>query len=268
MIVLLPGAPLAFFHSRTAIATPLVCQYTITTGSDPIVPGTTDTGNHTDDGDTLVALPFPFPLYDQTYTTVNVNSNGRLDFVCSNEPEGYRSRCLPAPPNVCSFDYTIFVLWMNYLTFNESQGCSEFSGGCGIFTSVSGTAPNRIFNIEWRVVNSFDPFVPANFEVRLYENDPNKRFDIIFGAVNKGNDQSFVSGVQGADVLFTADLCSIYAPDPGSRTYTCVGGGTPTPTPTSIPRPTPTPRIAPTAKPRPNSGSAVRSSNSLHLTSR
>ena len=45
------------------------------------MPGDTDTGNHTDDGDTFVALPFSFSLYDQTYNGVNVNSNGRLDFV-------------------------------------------------------------------------------------------------------------------------------------------------------------------------------------------
>ena len=50
------------------------------------MPGDTDIGNHTDDGDTFVALPFSFPLYDQTYNGVNVSSNGRLDFVCINEP--------------------------------------------------------------------------------------------------------------------------------------------------------------------------------------
>jgi Predicted solute binding protein len=75
----------------TPTATPAGCQYTFTTGTDPIVPGTVDTGNHTDDGDTFVALPFSFSLYNQTYNGVNVNSNGRLDFVCINEPGGYVS---------------------------------------------------------------------------------------------------------------------------------------------------------------------------------
>ena len=117
-----------------------------------IVPGTVDTGNHTDDGDTFVALPFSFSLYDQTYNGVNVNSNGRLDFVCINEPVGFASACLPAPPNICPFDYTIFGLWSDYRTDVVGEGCSNFASGCGIFTSVSGTAPNRIFNIEWRAV--------------------------------------------------------------------------------------------------------------------
>ena len=87
--------------TATPTATPVGCQYTFTTGTDPIVPGTTDTGNHIDDGDTFVALPFSFQLYDQTYNGVNVNSNGRLDFVCINEPNGYLSACLPAPDNQC-----------------------------------------------------------------------------------------------------------------------------------------------------------------------
>ena len=40
-------------------------------GSGSIVSGTTDIGNHTDDGATLITLPFPVTIYDQTYTTAN-----------------------------------------------------------------------------------------------------------------------------------------------------------------------------------------------------
>ena len=36
--------------------------------------------NHADDGDTLVALPFSFQLYDQVFNGVNVSSNGRARF--------------------------------------------------------------------------------------------------------------------------------------------------------------------------------------------
>ena len=247
--------------TATPTATPLSCQYTFTTGTDTIVPGDTDTGNHTDDGDTFVALPFSFQLYDQTYNGVNVNSNGRLDFVCINEPLGYLSACLPAPPNVCPYDYTIFGLWSDYRTDIMGEGCANFASGCGIFTSVSGTAPDRIFNIEWRAVYFADHNQTANFEIRLYENDPNKRFDFIFGTVQPGSDQLYVSGVQGPNNAFTQDFCDASPPAAGSRTYTCPGGGTPTPTPTATatatatatptPRSTPTPRPRPTPPPRP-----------------
>ena len=32
------------------------------------MPGTTDIGNHGDDTVTTIALPFPYTLYDQTFT--------------------------------------------------------------------------------------------------------------------------------------------------------------------------------------------------------
>jgi hypothetical protein len=225
----------------TPTGTPGGCtNYMFTTGSDPIVPGSTDTGNHTDDGDTFVALPFSFQLYDQTYNGVNVSSNGRLDFVCINEFGGYQTACLPAPPNQCPYDYTIFPMWQDMRTDIGLSGCSSFPGGnCGIFTSVSGSAPNRIFNIEWRSVYFADPSATANFEVRLYENDPNKRFDVIFGAVQPGGDHSYVSGVQGPSGAFTQEFCDPNPPAAGSATYTCAGGGSPTPTPTAPPSCTP-----------------------------
>ena len=97
-----------------------------TTGTDTIVPGDTDTGNHTDDGDTFVALPFSFQLYGQTFTGVNVNSNGRLDFVTINEPGGYMTACLPAPPNVGPYDYTIFPMWQDMRTDIGLSGCAKF----------------------------------------------------------------------------------------------------------------------------------------------
>ena len=203
------------------------CNYTFTTGADSIVPADIDTGNHTDDGDTFVALPFSFSLYDQTYNGVNVSSNGRLDFVCVNEPGGFASECLPPADIQCPFDYTIFGLWTDYRTDIVGEGCSSFATGCGIFTSVSGSAPNRIFNIEWRAVYFNDHNQTANFEVRLYENDPDRRFDVIYGTIQPGSDQLYVAGVEQNASTFTEDFCDANPPAPGSRTYTCAGGPPP-----------------------------------------
>ena len=197
------------------------------------------------------ALPFSFQLCDQTYNGVNVSSNGRLDFVCVNEPGGFLSACLPPPDNICPFDFTVFPLWTDYNLGVVGEGCSTFASGCGVFTSVSGSAPNRIFNIEWRAVYFADHNQTANFEARLYESDPNKRFDFVFGAVNAGSDQLYVSGVQGAAGAFTQDFCDANPPAPGSRTYIGAGGATPTPTPTATPiaTPTATPSATPTVTP-------------------
>jgi hypothetical protein len=247
-----PSPTPAASPTPTPSPTPSGCQYTFTAGSDTIVPGDTDIGNHTDDGDTFISLPFSFQLYDQTYNGVNVNSNGRLDFVCVNEPNGYLSQCLPAGANQCPFDYTVFPLWTDMRTDTTFPlpGCASFPGGnCGIFTSVSGSAPNRIFNIEWRTAYFADPNMTANFEVRLYENDPNKRFDFVFGTVQPGSDQLYVSGVQGPGGVFTQDFCDANPPGPGSRTYICPGGATPSPTPTATATATVTPSATPTASP-------------------
>ena len=72
--------------------------------------------------------------------------------------------CLPAPPNVGPYDYTIFPMWQDMRTDIGLSGCASFPGGtCGVFTSVSGTAPNRIFNIEWRTVYFADNVLDGEF---------------------------------------------------------------------------------------------------------
>ena len=256
-----PGA--AFNGSYTVEGCPSG-QYTFTEGTDTIVPGDTDTGNHGDDVDTPVTLPFPFTLYNQTFNSVNVSSNGRIDFVVPNEPGGFVTNCLPAPPNIGPYDFTIFPAWEDMRTDIGLSGCASFPGGtCGVFTSVSGTAPNRIFNIEWRSVLFADNSSTQNFEARLYENGgPNNdlRFDVIIGTLNPGADHNYVSGVQGNSGagFFTQDFCANPAPVQNvSRTYEippCASPtptptpGTPTPTPTPT-TPTPTPSVTPTATP-------------------
>jgi len=60
---------------------PFGSRYIITqsTGAT-IVPGTTDTGNHCDDCATNIVLPFAYTLYDMSYLSVVVDSNGTLQF--------------------------------------------------------------------------------------------------------------------------------------------------------------------------------------------
>src|SRR5215472_18271585 len=161
--------PLALFifcvAARTVWATSP--DYTVTTSSGAsIVPGTSDTGNHCDDCVTGIALPFPVSLYDQVFTTVNIGSNGTLQFGSSSA--AYSNVCLPTG----GFGYTIFPFWDDLYT-------ADAGSGEGVFTSVSGSAPQRIFNIEWRTQYCCNAGPPINdFEVRLYERQP--RFDIIY----------------------------------------------------------------------------------------
>jgi hypothetical protein len=121
--------------TATATATPCTGQYTIAQIGGAIVPGTTDIGNHGDDTVTTIALPFSFTLYNQTFTSINLSSNGNAQFVTTDA--AFTNQCLPWTTH----NYTIFPYWDDLYLVNS---------GFGIFTSISGTAPNRIFNIEWR----------------------------------------------------------------------------------------------------------------------
>ncbi len=149
--------------------------YYVTNSGASIVPGATDTGNHTDDGSTVIPLPFPYQLYGLVFTSVAVGSNGHLTFGGAND-SGTVS-CIP----VAYAAYVIAPYWTDQCTaacFNTT--CT----GCGIYTSTSGTAPRRIFNIEYRTryYNSGGDGVPLNYEVRLFESQMG--FEVIYGTIN------------------------------------------------------------------------------------
>src|SRR5207249_5844726 len=88
-----------------ATATPALCPgnyvYTTTTAAT-IVPGTTDTGNHCDDCLTTISLPFAYTLYDQSFSSALVSSNGPLIFGTGSP--AFFNTCLP----VTGCTYTIF----------------------------------------------------------------------------------------------------------------------------------------------------------------
>ena len=169
----------------------------------PVV--TLDSGNHCDDCDTFIPLPFTYRLYRAIASGVYVNSNGRLDFVTPNEPGGHINTCLPALPNQGPYYLTIFAYWDDLRTDSFLSGCSNYASGCGIFTSVSGLAPNRIFHIEFRTVYFLNNAQIAHFEVRLYEGQ--NRFDVIYGTVGRGN-SSATAGVQRDEINFTQYFCN------------------------------------------------------------
>ncbi len=209
----------------TPTPTPTVtpCQITITQITGTIVPGTVDL--HCDDCIITIPLPFSFTLYDQTFTSVNLSSNGNAQFVTNSN--SYSNECLPSPT---INSYAIFPYWDDLYTVNPSYG---------IFTSISGTTPNRIFNIEWRA-QYFPGTGSANFELRLYEGQTG--FDVIYGTVTNGN-LSATAGVQRDNTCFTQYFCNGSGGPPTG--WTTRGAGTPTPT--STPTPTATATATPTA---------------------
>ena len=70
----------AFTGSYTVEGCPPANHYDIAQIGGSIVPGSTDTGNHGDDQTTTVPLPFSYSLYDQTFNSITVSSNGNAQF--------------------------------------------------------------------------------------------------------------------------------------------------------------------------------------------
>ena len=202
-----------------------------------IVPGTVDVGNHCDECTTTITLPFTVTLYDHPFVDAVLGSNGTIGFATNSNV--FTNTCMPA----AAFSYALLPYWDDLRTDGT---------GNGIFTSINGSAPNRIFNIEWRA-GYFSGGGTAHFETRLYENQ--NRFDMVYDTLSQGSNTA-TTGIQrdtGSGNHFTQFLCNMGGLGPGmiiSYTLpTCPGGGTPTPTytrtPSATPSPTPTASACP-----------------------
>ncbi len=173
-------------------------DYVITTSTGAaIVPGTDDTGNHVDDFPlTAISLPFPVAFYDQTFTSASISANGYLVFTNANT-YGF---CIPTA------NATDLIL-----PFSRDLYTVDSGNGQGVFTSTSGSAPNRIFNIEWRTQPCCNFGAPSyNFEVRLYEAE--NRIDFIYG--NTAGGASGIGVQRDTGSKFTSAACGAN-PGPG-----------------------------------------------------
>ena len=174
-------------------------NYVFTTSAgNAIVPGTAlVAGSQGDDQTALIALPFPYTAYGTIYNSVNASTNGNLQFTTANA--SFSNTCpLPTATNLG----VVFMPHWDDLHTGRTPATD------GIFTSVSGVAPNRIFNIEWRGELFTGTGNIVNFEARLFEGQ--QRVDYIYGTVtNLGISASI--GVQGAvapTTLFTSFSCN------------------------------------------------------------
>lgn len=194
------GAVTALAVTQTAHATSPDYIVTTSTGAS-IVPGTDDIGLHNDDFPLMpISLPFPVTFYDQVFNSVQVSSNGYLVFTSADTYDF----CLPTA------DASNLIL-----PASQDMYTGDPSSGQGVFTSISGTAPNRIFNIEWRTVYCCtDGLAPINnFEVRLYEGQ--RRIDFIYGA-NGGSNYTGIGVQRDTGSQFTKVACG-NLPDPGTQ---------------------------------------------------
>ena len=198
-----PTATASPTPTATASCTP---SYTFTSGTGTIVPGVTDTTNHCDDCTTVISLPFSVTLYDQTFTSATVGSNGIFAF--GTNPNAFHGSCLP----VTGATYATMPFYRDQRT-DAIGGCT----GCGIFTTTSGTAPNRVFRVEYRTIyfgeTSTTPTL--NYEVNVYENGI-PAFDYTYGLVNSTTQTGRITsiGVQQNTTRFTQFACDTTGQNP------------------------------------------------------
>jgi Kelch motif len=228
-------------------------NYKVAAGAT-VVPGTTNANINCDDCFLPIALPFPFTLYDRSYTSINISSNGTASFTST--ASNFSNECLPSTTFTT---YTISPFW-------DDQFTQDSANGEGVWYSTSGSAPNRVFNIEWRTVYCCTGGPPINdYELRLYEGQT--RFDVIYGNPMSDRSSSTI-GVQKDTTTYTQYICNTAGPTTGTMlafTLAQCAQGTSTPTPatltaTAVP-PTNTPLpvstntstpVPPTATPTPN----------------
>ncbi len=185
----------------TATATVCASNYTFTSATGGvIVPGTVDIGNHGDDVITSVTLPFAYTVYDMSFTTVNVSSNGNLQFNSAiTGLNDYINACLPVTDR--AYSYTIYAFWDDQITA---------PAGKGVFSSVTGVAPNRIFGLDFRTCGFSTATTCAagtdtNYQIRLYEGQT--KFDIIYGVMGLTG-SSATTGVQKNTTVFAQYTCN------------------------------------------------------------
>ncbi|HTU99610.1 MAG TPA: S8 family serine peptidase, partial [Luteitalea sp.] len=110
-----------------------------------------------DDSATVVQLPFPFSFYGQEYNSVEVGTNGYIQF---GTPQFFSDFVHTAIPNPTVPNTAIYALWDDLIV----------DVGGSVRTELVGTAPDRQFVIEWRDVNFLADFsLSVRFEIVLHE---------------------------------------------------------------------------------------------------
>jgi hypothetical protein len=237
-------------------------QYTITPGTDSLIPGGADIGSHCDDCATLVNLPFPVNIYGVPISLAYAGSNGTLQFTNTpNIKPFFFDQCVPVNPDQGGpFLNTLFPYYDDLRT-DEVGTCPD----CGIFTQTLGSPPDRQFLIRYKTTY-FNHTGTAEFEVLLTEGSDT--LSVIYG-VSDNNGAEAASGIQQDLTGFTSFSCNEAVLTPNLRLdYMLPACGTPTPTPTATPTVTPTatptatatatatvtpsvtPSVTPTATPR------------------
>lgn len=140
-----------------------------------------------DDAAASRPIGFDFDYLGTTYNTVLISSNGYITFGTSGT--AYTNSPIPDPAEPNNM---IAPFW------------DDLNPGAGgnVYVLLTGTAPNRIFTIEWAGVPHYSNVGNATFEINLYEGTNHIVFqymDVVFGDAGYDRGASATVGLENAD---------------------------------------------------------------------
>lgn len=191
-------------------------SYAITNTTGTYVPGVDDIGNHGDEARTSVTFPFPVTIYGAKFNSGFIGSNGQIEF----------------GQNTAGFNFTLPNSGFGTLlcVFQRDQSTTAPRG---IFTTTTGTAPNRTFIVEWRNQVLSDGLL-ANYEVKFFED--NNTFEYLY--TTSTSNATACIGVQsqagGKSTVFSnattipaANTRLIFTPTEAASGYLAIGATPP-----------------------------------------
>jgi hypothetical protein len=154
------------------------------------IAGTTNAGITGDEQTVTVSLPFSVTFFGTAYTSIKVSSNGNAHFGTAST--AYSNVAIP---NTGNPNAMIAVFWDD---LNPSAGGA-------VYTTTSGTSPNRTFVIEWRNVAHYSGTTNGGtFEIQIDESSAAKNHiwllyqDTTFSSSSWSNGASATSGIENA----------------------------------------------------------------------
>jgi len=149
-------------------------------------------------------VPFAFDFYGVAVTTITIGANGGL-FATAAQAVPVTNGCL-VTSDVAG---RIFPL---------QDDLNPTTGG-SLYTQTHGSAPNRVFVVEWADVPRYSAVGDSTFEVQFHESDGHLEFhytDVLFGDAQYDYGASATTGIAGSGGFLdvncnTAGLSDSYA---------------------------------------------------------
>lgn len=195
------GTPTTSSFSRT-VGTPPNPNYVFTssTGATISSGGTLVAGSQTDDAVVSATTPFAFSVYGTNVaaaSTIRLSTNGTIQLVASGGTSSLTNGALPAGAFGAATP-TLFPYW------DDLDMTSTITTGGGIYSEVTGAAPNRVWKLEWRAKHFVSAAVASapdtNFAVYFRENS--ETFEYVYALAGSGTfagGASATVGVQAAN---------------------------------------------------------------------